>query len=469
MATLDTLQILIEADSRGLETQLKRATSTIQDFVEKMNGEQVNWQKVLAGSLDTAIISGIASSFALAITQTLAFQDSLLNVSNNTASSLGTTSQQMDALAGLAGQTGAGLSGTASAFNAFNKQFNNAAAAQQLTAMAGQLALASGISLSELAPVLINLFNEWGVNTLPAAEDALTGLANEASKGKYTLGELIDVISKGGGALSKYTNITEMATQLQALSEQSGMTKNQVTASFDAIVNDIATKNPTVIALVGDLGKKISQKDGLVGAFELLATKIQGMPTLAQSSFASMLGISGDAFTGMSTVGVSNFSKVKEAADDARIHIKSFDDTIQPLLSDIDRLAQAWSGLMGLLSKSIGMPVIEKLTSFLNSATDLLSGSAFSGGITNSMAKVYNDLNSLTFGGLGAISGIPNIPVGAGNQPSASNTTSKQTNMTVNITNNISGGADSATSTHTLGRSMADNAYHAFMGLLSSL
>src|SRR5579872_6427597 len=187
---LDVLEILIEADARGLETQLKRAGDKIVDFVEKMNSQTVNWESIIAGSLNTAIISGIAATFALAIEQTVAFQNSVMNMNNVATPATQSFADSLNQIGGqayqLAQSSGQGIGDAASAFEAFSKAGLDSAAATYAVNEASGIAYATNQSFSTVVSELVGLFQNWGVTTTPQVTSALTGLANAAQNGKFT-------------------------------------------------------------------------------------------------------------------------------------------------------------------------------------------------------------------------------------------------------------------------------------------
>lgn len=494
MAILDTLEILIEADSRGLETQLKRSGDTIQGFVQKMNSQEVNWQSILAGSLDTAIIAGIASSFALAITQAMQFQNSMLDVSNNTASGFadasGTTNS---AILALAGTTGASLSDTAAAYQAFYKQFGDAAVAQKLTADAGQLALASNQSLASLMPQLITLFNNWGITTLPAAEDALTGLANEASKGKFSLDDLIGIIGNQGEALQGVTNINAMATQIQALSNTAGISKTSVVDAFNAIAAGVANPIATINVLnggVGAMAKNLRQPDGLIEAFADTSKTIRDMGA-AGVTMGQQMGLSLNTASQLGAETAQAFLLAKKAADLATAGQKPFQDIINANLSTTDRLSQDYQKLLGILTKNVGMPVLEGLdallkdiiglfdkNTFLTSIGDMFDNLILKNPLLNlgagkgvgsiDVPSILTNLMTSLFGSgknaqqpmNNAVSGNSYAPVSNAPTPNAT-TTQNGASVTLNLTNNVSGTGANAKG---VGDNIATQLYNLFVG-----
>lgn len=488
MSTLDTLEILIEADSRGLETQLKKAGATVSQFVDKMNSQEVNWQSILAGSLDTAIIGGIASSFALAITQAMQFQNSMLSVSNNTASGFGSATGDMtNQIIGLAGQTGASIGDTASAFQMLYKQFGDTAIAQKLTADAGQLALASNMNLMDIMPMLIDLFNNWGVTTLPAAEDALKGLANEAGKGKFTLQELMNLISNQGQTLQGVTNINAVATQIQALSNQAGISKQSVVDAFNAIAGGVANPIAQINILnggVASMAAKMRQPDGLILAFSDVSKNIKAMGE-AGVTMGQQMGLSLTTASQLGTINAKAFLLAKQAADEATASQKPLQEILDANMSTTDKLSQDYQKFLGILTTNVGIPVLDGLDALLKEINKMLTGDVL-GGLSGLLKGIFYDipneilkmgsapitdaLNAL-FGGLGK---TPPANAMKGTLPNSSpttltptfgtptqNSTSKNSIVNLNVTNNVSGaGGNSAA----VGGNIASQLYNMFQG-----
>lgn len=466
MAVIDTLEILIEADSSGLDTQLRRATSSVLSFVDKINGEQVNWQKVLAGALDTAIISGIASSFALAISQAVSFQDTLLNVSNNTGNAIGgLAGTTATSLVNLTGQTGASLSDTTAAYEAFYKQFGDAATAQTLTAQAGQLALASNESLADLMPQLISLFNNWGISTLPAAEDALTGLVNAAGQGKFTLGELMNTISGQGAVLQGKTSISTLAIDMQALSTQTGLTKDTIVSGFNAISQGVANPLSNMSLLVKGVKTDISGPDGLITAFQDVSNTIKGFGA-AGVTMGQQIGLSTSEAVNFGAQTKTSFAAAAAAAQKVEANLTPLEKVLQDNTSDIDKFKQSWQQLVAELTKTIGIPALDTLTGAFTELNKLISGDGSD--IVSAIKNPTNFLNSLA-GNLGLPTKWPagTAMGGPANTPQSNNSQNSMGPVTLNITNNISGQAP--TGHQVLGQSIGDKAYNAFVGLLANL
>ncbi len=493
MAVLDTLQILIEADSHGLETQLKRSADTVKTFIDKVNGQQANWQKVLAGSLDPAIINGIASSFALAITQAMSFQSSMMNLGNSTAG----TSSVLDAATGsisgglvnAANQAGASLNTTNNAFQMLAKQIGASAATQQFTGQIGLLASELGTNLGELMPQIVELFDQWGVNSVPAAEAALTGLTESLGKGKFTFSELLDTISKQGPLLQSRTNISDLALQLQSLSNSSTLSKGTILNDFEAISNSVADPLSKMNLLAGT-GKAFTGPDGLITAMGKL-TDFLGKSGIAAQTFGSEFGLSASSVKENASTSSSEIQKVKDSTDKMRIALTNLNDYLTAHESIQTKFGQDWSEIMSSLTQRVGVPVLDALLKGIDNVNAAMKGSVswkdFFESIPSGISQTAQGLASAGFNaevfvgkglqGFGqGIQGLITDSLGLsgasklGGSNHAPQTSSNATNLGgVTINNNISVAGGAPVSGGTAGQSIGTDLYHQFMGLLAKL
>jgi hypothetical protein len=398
MATLDTLKILIEADSSGLETQLKKGLTTVSSFIDQMNSQQVDWENILAGALDTSIISGIASSFALAIEQTVNFQSSLLNLNNSaagTASALNSSTGDItNSMVDLAGQTGAGLGQATAAYEALFKQVSNTGAASQLTGEIGEIAMETGTSLSTLMPQVITLFNQWGITTLPQAQSALQGLVESAATGKFSFQDLLSMISQEGPLLQGKTNVSDLAYQLEGLSNISTLSTSTISQLFSTIAQQGANPLSNFSLLTGVSDNTLSGANGLVTAFQKLSGFIQSSGSAAQTfgnltglatPVVAQLGATSAISYGQATVGIK---QAQGAATDLQTYLDNH-------LTAQDKFMQAWSGFSALLAQKIGIPLLDTLTSDLEEITALWT-TLDKGGFTAFLKELGGDTLAAT-------------------------------------------------------------------------
>ena len=373
MSVLDTLEILIEADVRGLESQLRSGMEQVIGFINKMNSSEVNWTKILSESISPAIISGIASTFALAIAGAVQFQDKLINVSNSTASTAGQTNAQIsDSVLGMGAAIGASAGDSAIAYTAFTKMFNSSTDASQAMTDAQNLAIAAHMTLGQVIQLIMPLFDNWGVTTLPQAEKAMTGLANAAGVGKFSLTELVDTISAGGATLRSSTDITTTSLQLQNLSNQAGETKSSTKDLFDSMLQYMAQPTNTITMMSGGvtgLGKTI-ESDGVMGAISRLGTTIENLGPLATGS----MGVTTALFQDFGRV-TDDVTKIVEEDTKKQIaNLASLEAQAKKNTTTTQALATQWNIFTDKLLQKIGIPIITDLTTGLTVLNDLLSG-----------------------------------------------------------------------------------------------
>jgi hypothetical protein len=372
---LDTLEILIEADASGLATQLKKATTSISSFVDQMNSQQINWTSILASTISPAIISGIASSFAIAISSAVNFQNAMTNVGNNTQDTMGQSTSQIDnAITGLAENTGQNLSDTASAYQAFNKLLNDSAGAQDATTAASQLAFAAHMSLNDVVKMLIPLFQSWNIQTGSQAVDAMTGLANAAGKGQFTLSGLVDTLEKGGQVLSKNTDISTTAFQIQDLSTKAGESVPKVQAMFDEVVKDANNAQSPLTLMVGGIEKVGSTiaGEGVIGAIRLFGDRITSLGPIAAAS----LGIVQTSFDAFGTTNKKVTDQVEADTPKWLASLQSLGALEEQNITTTQKFEKAWNKLATVLGAKVGIPVLDYLTQVMGGLSSLITDPA---------------------------------------------------------------------------------------------
>lgn len=358
MAVIDTLEILIEADARGLETQLKRGSDTVLNFVKKMNSEEVNWQKILAGSLDTAIIAGVAATFAQAIGQFVQFQSAAMNLNNIATPATKDFASSVNQLGGqaykLANDAGLQIGDATMAFEAFSKAGLTSSAAMTATTAAAGIARETGQSLSQVVEDLTGLFQSWGVVTDDQVNSALTGLTNAASMGKFSFQELVKTITTQGANLAQKTNISDVAVSLALLSDKSGLTKDAVVSTFDAIGTAATDQLNGMNMLIGNVGTQISSgPDGLITVFEKIKTRIDNTVPAARATIAQYMGLSTTDVASFSNTTIDNLKKVEKEFDDVRTHLIPWPDLLKQHESAANKLTEAWNRLVNALDQFI--------------------------------------------------------------------------------------------------------------------
>jgi hypothetical protein len=287
MTTVDSLKILIEADASQIEGVLKRALTTVTGAVGNMNKQEVDWTSIFTRAVSPALIAGVASTFAMALEQFTSFNNAAMNLNNVATPATADFSAGIGKMSGdiykLASTAGVGLGDAATSYYAFTKAGLDNAAAQYAVIEAAGIARDTNVSLSEATKQLSDLFEKWGVETTPQVTEALTGLANAASQGKFTFSELVSTISAEGENLAGKTHIGDVAISLAALSDKTKLTKHTIVEEFSAIASGVADPLAKINLLVGNMSTDItSGPNGLITAFSHIKDRLAEYgPTIA--------------------------------------------------------------------------------------------------------------------------------------------------------------------------------------------
>lgn len=457
---LEKLQIIIEADATALKVATQQAIISVTNMVNAISNKKVDWKKMFASGVSQSVLSSVAGSFALAITQAVQFQNSMMNAGNNTSDSMAQSANQInDSMIALATQTKGSLVDTTNAYNAFNNLLNDPSAAQQATVMTQQLADSIHMDLGTAVEKIIPLLDNWGVNSIGGIKTALTGLSNSFGKGKFSPVELMNELASSGDSL-KHTglSITNVATSLQTLSRQGGATKDQVRLMFQAIQegvdNPLSALNVTTLKIKESLGT-----NGFIGTIEKLkiATNDYGGNV---SILAEKMGIPIKTVIALQD---QQLSKLKLADAEGKTQIanqKSLQEIQAKGVTATMGLQKAWNEFNTTLGKTgiALLPVLNTITSFMTNMLPLINtvmnglvdvGSAISQGVEStagmkmSLLGVVQPSDNLTplakkmiadkakKGTLGNVS-VPSATQSSGGASSSSVNTNA--NVTINVT-----------------------------------
>lgn len=420
MAVLDTLEILIEADSSGLTTQLSKATDTIVQFVNKMNTQEVDWTSILSKTISPAIITGIASMFANAIVQYTQFQSAATNLNNVSGAATDDLGDSINQLGGqvytLAEQSGASLGDTTEAFEAFSKAGLDAAAATSATSDAAGIARATGESMATVVAELVPLFQAWGVTTLPQVTAALTGLSNAAGAGQFSFDELVQTITTQGANLSSKTNISDVAIDLASLSNQSGLTKTAIVDDFNAIATGAASPLSQMSLLVGNVSQAISNgPDGLITAFQMVQAKLNDYGPAIRQTIGQTIGLSTSDVSAFGNTSTAAFDNTATAADNLRAHLIDLNTLLETHTSTVSKLGAAWNTFTDYLAAFTVPPGIALLTAALDEMNSAFKSiSQLVNGTSTDKVGDWLQAAGVTSGVLGGAAGGAAIGAGVG-------------------------------------------------------
>lgn len=195
MAVIDTLQILVEADAKGIEQVLKKVLTQATGTVNAINKQEVDWTSIFTRSVSPAIIGAIASTFAFAISQSMQFQQAM----NQTGTAAGQSALQIGQLSqgalDLSTQVPASAQDIATAMTQMGAIFNDVGDQQKVVEAMSQLAASGFGGLNDITKASIDIFKQWGVTTTDDAISVLHSLMHGAEAAKESIPALADQFS----------------------------------------------------------------------------------------------------------------------------------------------------------------------------------------------------------------------------------------------------------------------------------
>ncbi len=381
MAVLDVLEILVEADASGLETQLKRAGTNIQSFVSSMNKQEVDWTQILSRTISPAIIAGVAASFASMITQMMSFQSTTASVGASSTDSFASVNTGVGGSAEAMAELGNHVRQTASdmkvAEGIIDRAFGGTETADMLNVIAmaaGQLATEGIGSVTTNAQLLSNTLSVWGVKTGPEAQAALDGLNTAAKNGKIGILDLATIMENEGPKMAGSVNFSDAVISLNTWTTVAGQTVETAKNSFDAIgtaiQDQVIGKVNIMNKTVGNMGT-IVKNSGMEGAFGDLAKYINANPTAAVNGLGSQMGLTEISMNAdMKSVISGGIMPFITKVDEAKTHIETLTDSYHKFLDTAPwanffnimqnlalQMAQVVGGAFENMGKSIAIAV----------------------------------------------------------------------------------------------------------------
>jgi len=435
----EPIEILITADKTGLESILKGAGYNIQDFIKTANKQEVDWSGIFTRALSTGLITSVAGTLALAVTQALQMQEAMSGL-GATAGGLSAVSNGMSNVNNVVdqfGTSGASLSETSAQYTQlFENLGMTGPTATAALAGAIQLAKIQGVDLGTVVSTLIPLFQDWGINTVPQVKDAITGLANAAGKGGFQITDLATAISQANVAAQNGQSITSFALAMQDLSNY--VPKQTVLDTARSAFTNAGTQDGS--AILEGITKGLSST-GLVGVFntisDLANTTFKGVSDV----LAGDLGISTTDVQHLGIITATTFDAMKT---DVETWLKTLEPTsgiVKKTSSDTKELGDAWSIFVSHITQNIGIPIISQITGVLDTLNKL-GGSDFKKVFSDTSSDLNSNIESgNVLGGFGdaikmALEAVF-LPFAQGIGGGAKNATNNNTSTTNNNATNI--------------------------------
>jgi hypothetical protein len=345
--TLDTLEILIEANATGLQSQLLRAKDTITNFVSSMNKQEVNWQSILAKTISPAIISGVASTFASALTNMLQFQNTVAQTTQTTGDTFSINSDKITKESkGLAKEWGVSANDITEAAGYISKSFSDVSTQSVILRKSSAIASTGLMDVQDAAKLLTDMMVAWNISTAPEAASAIDRIWQSANNSKLSFSEFADVIISSGQKMSGITSIDEMSAAIEVFSNQSGVTKDNVKNMFEVIAESAANTATGLNGLLGGKGSVVNEiKENGLGA--LITTISERVSELGSNGVIVMenFGVKAD-LTKVLQRNVNEFQNLQTAIDkiastpplELEVKIKGDWSTIQELKSIFEKI-----------------------------------------------------------------------------------------------------------------------------------
>lgn len=411
MNTFDTLQILIEANYSGLQTQLKQGLNQIQQFVQNANGQAINWRSILGSTVTPALMATIASAFALSVAQALQFQAAVQGASLNTTTAFGNTTAAMtNGAYNISAATGQSANDVENAIGQVSMVYKNYNDALTVTNDLAQFATVEHLNLADAIGVGLPLLQQWGVSAGDAA-NVLATLGESTSFGKLSISQLTDMLTNAGPALSKLTTLPQAIAQLQEASTVPGFTPDAIKNMFDVVVQGAQNVKDPVNKIFGDMATSLAT-GGFAKALDNISNKIQGWGSDAQI-VGKQFGLTANTISENLTAPANAFSDINELAKQFLQNLEPLNKWFTDNQTMIDKFKEAWATLIADLEKAAVPPLIEAMIKVLDGA-DVLT-KIFSEGVNGPTANTVStgltsmgvsNLNSVESGNLSALPGL---------------------------------------------------------------
>jgi len=409
----EKLEILIEANASGLTSQLKTAGQNIVSFVDSMNKNEVNWEQILSRSISPAIITGVASMYALAITQALDFQQATEKAGNVSASTLGVSTSQMNAnLLSLAETTQSSIGDTNDAFQLFYSLLGNTKDADTATASLKTFANGLNISLGDAVKNVGPVLDNWRVNSVGGVTDALTGMSNALSMGgKIGFADLSTMLEQSGGKMSAIgQKAGDMSIQIEGLTKTTGASAKSVKDMFTFLVDEQGKDYDTFNVLVGNVTASLGSK-GLIGTVDMVVTHLDGMGTKSIDLKGKMSGMTSDMVENFGTLVPSSIKKIETEIDTLESKLKTLKDQEEEHETETTKLKNSWDYFTtSLVAVATPLTVIlDTLSSILflaGKVSDVFG--TFFGSAAEAQAKKITDMFTPLVEATGKVFGVDN-------------------------------------------------------------
>lgn len=370
---IDDLQILISADAKGIESVLKKTIQTVTGTVNNINSQEVDWTSIFTASVSPAIIAGVASTFAFAITNAVQFQASLMTA----GTAAGDTASQIAQVGNAALQTSTQVPDSAQniadAMLQLSAVFSNVNDQQTVSQAMSELAASGFGNLNDIVSSSIQIFKDFGVTTSDQAIQVLTSLMHGAEGAKESIPALVQQFVPFDTSLVaagvKVKNLNEV------ISTFASEVKNVGATNAAQIFQALATSSNNSVGPMELLGvnlntvRKSLLEDGGLTAINKTSTLLANMGPSAQI-IATQLGFSSQGVLSFQ----ENSKKLPQISQDAKdiaTNVQTITDAFKQSDNALRDFTTNWNTLKGQLIP-IGDILVKTLSASLTTASTLI-------------------------------------------------------------------------------------------------
>jgi hypothetical protein len=419
MAALDTLQLLVDLDSSGLESKINSTVSSVTKAFEKFEGldfnkllsglDSVNWTSIVGKLFSPAnliaFFSAMAATGIIASIQQQATIGGAPGTGELTGGAGGSTAAGIiSAAQQIADTTGQSTTDIETAIESLIPALgDNVDAANSLGLQIAEVANASGTTASTVAAIFAPFLQVLGVTDLKDASSILQSLGNSAAQANTPIQDLIQSYSAFAPEV-KIANLNQAGlnnTMQQFGASVEGAGLPGATAAFQTLFDVLTGANEGAVALgaaAGGVGKlKAEVEDGnTAGALNDISTAVKGLLENGQ------LTLVGGQFD-LTAAGISALegNLTKYPIDTQQTIQSLFASSVTPMT----KFNEALQTLENTTSKTFGngfvndflVPTITGLTWLLQNSTNVLGF----------FDKLAGDVGGLAGSALGAVEGNP--------------------------------------------------------------
>jgi hypothetical protein len=353
MAYLDTLEILITADRGGLESQLKRALTSVDQFINNVGKDGIDWKQIFTKGFTPSVIAGVASTMAMALSQIITFQNEMAKNAQTTGEQ---TEGSLDAIGsqalGIVSSTGVSLGTVNEALTKARKEWKDTAM-QTLVAKYAALEASVGMGkASEIVEAFSYILKKFGITDTPTAARSLDVLSHAAKESTIDYMDFLGTVKATSVGFDKAgISLDDLATGLSVYSNQTGITSDMAVKMFTKMAEAVNKSDDGLNLVFGGLDtiQGFLRQGGIPYALEQIRKKFQEGGIVAQK-LGDLAGFDAKEISSMSKTSVIDINTMTTAMAGMNKETLGLQKGIEAVESPINKLEKRvtkfWAGVV---------------------------------------------------------------------------------------------------------------------------